>query len=111
MVRERDSVMSYRHRFKTSPVWVALACLMVVGMLLAACGQGARAGDPPLPDGWTWYHDNDLSFRAPVPPGWHAVPFARGPSKDRETAHVVDLIPPGTPTDDHRVDGPAERVP
>jgi hypothetical protein len=88
--------------------------LMVAGLLLlSACGQaqGSNPNDSPLPDGWSWYHDTRFPYQAPIPPGWQAVEFARGPVEGSEcSSDVVDLVPPGTPTDD-RVTGPAERVP
>ena len=68
---------------------------MVVLLLVAGCGQSARAGDPPLDGGWTWYHDARFPFEVPQPPNWRVGTFADSPIGDQPCMYFVQFLPPG----------------
>jgi len=68
---------------------------VIVLLLIAGCGQSARAGDPPLDGGWTWYHDARFPFQVPQPPNWRVGTFADAPTGDQPCMYFVQFLPPG----------------
>lgn len=50
---------------------------------------------PRLPHAWTWYHDSQYPFDAPIPPGWQAQGYWFWVTRDKEHClRRVDLVPP-----------------
>jgi hypothetical protein len=90
------------------------ACLlMVVCLLVSACGsaQGAGSSDPPLPEGWSWYHDVRFPYQAPIPPGWQTVAFNDWTyGTPRDCVRKAFFLPPGSHTEAEFL-SPAPRVP
>lgn len=87
---------------------LALCGLLLAPTLLSACGT-ARRHDPPLAQGWKWYHDPRYSFQIPVPPGWSAAAWLNTSPPAGDCEYIVDLFPPGVHPSDMR--GIAEQEP
>lgn len=96
LARKGKADMTRRRRTRWTQRIVAILLLhMVVLLLVAGCGQSAHAGDPPLDDGWTWYHDVRFPFQVPQPPNWRVGTFADSPMGDQPCMYFVQFLPPG----------------
>jgi hypothetical protein len=65
-------------------------CQVAIGPLMLG-----KPASPTLPHGWTWYHDGQFPFDAPIPPGWQAHGYWYWATRDKELCQRrVDLVPP-----------------
>ena len=71
-----------------------LVCLLALsGCQFFAQSTTQRTSLPPLPKGWSWYHDSAYPFDLPVPTGWKAFGYWNGYAAGDHCVREVDLVP------------------